>query len=48
MSEAFICDFIRSPIGRFEDSLAQLRADDLAAHVIRELVAKYPGPRSVD
>src|SRR5882757_9328 len=49
MSEAFICDFIRSPIGRFEGSLAQLRADDLAAHVIRELVAKYPGlDQSID
>ncbi len=31
MPEAFICDYIRSPIGRFGGSLSTVRADDLAA-----------------
>ena len=29
--EAFICDFIRTPIGRYGGALAKVRADDLAA-----------------
>jgi 3-oxoadipyl-CoA thiolase len=43
MSEAFICDAIRTPIGRFGGALAQIRPDDLAAHVIRALVQRNPG-----
>jgi 3-oxoadipyl-CoA thiolase len=39
MSEAFICDFVRTPIGRFEGALSRMRADDLAAIAIRQLVA---------
>ena len=31
MSEAFICDAIRTPIGRYAGSLAKVRTDDLAA-----------------
>ncbi|TCR85739.1 hypothetical protein EV561_105398, partial [Rhizobium sp. BK376] len=31
MTEAFICDYIRTPIGRFGGSLAAVRADDLGA-----------------
>ena len=31
MSEAFICDYIRTPIGRFGGALSSMRADDLAA-----------------
>lgn len=42
MSAAWICDFIRTPIGRFAGMLATVRADDLAAAPIRELVRKYP------
>ena len=41
--EAFICDAIRSPFGRFGGALASVRADDLAAHPIRALIARNPG-----
>jgi acetyl-CoA acyltransferase len=37
MPEAFICDFTRTPIGRYGGSLKDVRADDLAAHPLREL-----------
>ena len=40
MTEAFICDFVRTPIGRFEGGLSRVRADDLAATAIRHLVAR--------
>jgi 3-oxoadipyl-CoA thiolase len=43
MTEAFICDYVRTPIGRFGGALASLRADDLAALPIRELVRRHPG-----
>jgi 3-oxoadipyl-CoA thiolase len=43
MKDAFIIDGIRSPIGSFGGSLADIRADDLAAHVLRELVKRHPG-----
>ncbi|MGB0177304.1 MAG: 3-oxoadipyl-CoA thiolase [Owenweeksia sp.] len=42
MKEAFIIDGIRTPIGNFGGTLAEVRTDDLAAHVIRELVARHP------
>lgn len=38
MKNAFIIDAIRTPIGNFGGTLAPVRADDLAAHVIRELM----------
>ena len=41
--EAFICDYVRTPIGRFGGALASLRADDLAALPIRELIRRHPG-----
>src|SRR5277367_378438 len=41
MSEAFICDFVRTPIGRYEGGLARVRADDLAAAAIRHLAARH-------
>jgi 3-oxoadipyl-CoA thiolase len=41
MSEAFICDFVRTPIGRYEGGLARVRADDLAAVVIKQLIARH-------
>ncbi|HGY5804226.1 TPA: hypothetical protein ACNV4U_005626, partial [Serratia marcescens] len=31
MNQAFICDGVRTPIGRYGGALAQVRADDLAA-----------------
>jgi 3-oxoadipyl-CoA thiolase len=40
MGEAFICDFVRTPIGRYEGGLARVRTDDLAATAIRHLIAR--------
>ena len=42
MTEAFICDYIRTPIGRYGGALAQIRADDLAAIPIRALIERNP------
>jgi 3-oxoadipyl-CoA thiolase len=42
MVEAFICDAIRTPIGRYGGSLSSVRADDLAAHPIRALMERNP------
>jgi acetyl-CoA acyltransferase len=43
MDHAFICDAIRTPIGRYGGSLASIRADDLAAHPIKALMERHPG-----
>jgi 3-oxoadipyl-CoA thiolase len=43
MTDVFICDFVRTPIGRFGGALASVRADDLAAVPLRELLSRYPG-----
>jgi len=40
MTEAYICDYIRTPIGRFGGALASVRADDLGAVPLRELIAR--------
>ncbi len=40
MSEAFICDAIRTPIGRFGGALAHVRADDLAAIPVKALMTR--------
>jgi 3-oxoadipyl-CoA thiolase len=37
VTEAYICDFARTPIGRYGGALASVRADDLGAHPIRVL-----------
>jgi 3-oxoadipyl-CoA thiolase len=42
MSEAFICDAIRTPIGRYGGALAPVRTDDLAAVPIRALMQRNP------
>lgn len=42
MSAAFICDAVRTPIGRLNGSLASVRADDLAAIPIRALAERNP------
>ena len=42
-AEAFICDYVRTPIGRYGGALAAVRADDLAAAPIRELMRRHPG-----
>jgi len=39
---AFICDAVRTPIGRFGGALSSMRPDDMAAHVIEALLARYP------
>jgi 3-oxoadipyl-CoA thiolase len=41
VAEAFICDFVRTPIGRYEGALSRVRTDDLAAVPIRELLARH-------
>jgi acetyl-CoA acetyltransferase len=43
MSEAYICDFTRTPIGRYAGALKDVRTDDLAAHPIRALAARNTG-----
>ncbi|MBB5519671.1 3-oxoadipyl-CoA thiolase [Amphiplicatus metriothermophilus] len=42
MSEAFICDAVRTPIGRYGGALSSVRADDLAAAPIRALKERNP------
>ena len=43
MTQAYIIDGVRTPIGNFGGTLAAVRPDDLAAHTIRELLARNPG-----
>src|SRR5437762_27279 len=40
MAEAVIVDAVRTPVGRYAGALKDVRPDDLAAHVIRELLAR--------
>src|SRR5688572_9438959 len=42
MTEAFICDAVRTPIGRYGGALSGVRADDLAAIPIRALIDRNP------
>ena len=42
MTEAFLVGGVRTPIGRYAGALSSVRPDDLLAHAIRQLVAKYP------
>jgi 3-oxoadipyl-CoA thiolase len=43
MIQAFICDYVRTPIGRYGGALAHVRADDLAAIPIKALIERNPG-----
>jgi len=43
MADAYICDYIRTPIGRFGGSLSQVRADDLGAIPLKALMDRNPG-----
>jgi acetyl-CoA acyltransferase len=43
MQEAFICDAVRTPFGRYGGSLATVRPDDLGAVPIKALVERNPG-----
>jgi len=42
MADAFICDAVRTPIGRYGGALAKVRADDLAAVPLKALLARHP------
>ena len=42
MPEAFICDSIRTPVGRFGGALAMVRPDDLLAHTMRTVMERNP------
>ena len=42
MRDAFICDAVRTPVGRYGGALAQVRADDLAAEPLKALMARNP------
>ncbi len=50
MTDAFICDALRTPIGRFSGGLSSVRADDLAAIPLAALLARNPGidPAAID
>lgn len=50
MNDAFICDAIRTPIGRYGGALKDVRADDLGAVPIKALIERNPGVdwRTVD
>jgi 3-oxo-5,6-didehydrosuberyl-CoA/3-oxoadipyl-CoA thiolase len=41
MADAYICDFVRTPIGRYGGALKDVRTDDLAAHPIRVLKDRH-------
>ena len=43
MTEAYICDAVRTPIGRYGGALSSVRADDLAAIPIKALIERNPG-----
>jgi acetyl-CoA acyltransferase len=43
MTEAYICDYIRTPIGRFGGALSSVRADDLAAIALKALIERSTG-----
>ena len=42
MRDVFLCDAVRTPIGRFGGALAKVRADDLAAIPLKALMARNP------
>jgi acetyl-CoA C-acetyltransferase/acetyl-CoA acyltransferase len=43
MTPVYICDYIRTPIGRFGGALSSVRADDLAAVPLKALMARHEG-----
>lgn len=42
MNAAYIIDILRTPIGKYGGTLASIRPDDLAAHVIKKLIERNP------
>ena len=43
MQDIFICDYLRTPIGRYGGSLSSIRADDLASLPLKALMARHQG-----
>ncbi|MEC7300033.1 MAG: 3-oxoadipyl-CoA thiolase [Pseudomonadota bacterium] len=43
MTEAYLCDGLRTPIGRYGGALSSVRPDDMLAQVMRDLAARNPG-----
>ena len=43
MTQAYICDAIRTPIGRYGGSLSSIRTDDLGAIPLKALMSRNPG-----
>lgn len=43
MNTAYIIDAVRTPVGKFGGTLATIRPDDLAAHVIKAIMERNPG-----
>lgn len=41
--DVYIVDAVRTPVGKYNGTLAAVRPDDLAAHSVRELLARTPG-----
>jgi 3-oxoadipyl-CoA thiolase len=50
MTAAYICDGLRTPIGRYSGALARVRPDDLAALTIKALLDRHKGldPKAID
>jgi 3-oxoadipyl-CoA thiolase len=50
MTEAFLCEGARTPVGRYGGALSSVRPDDLLAHAIKAALAKAPGldPHAID
>src|SRR3954452_11586859 len=50
MNDVFVLDAVRTPFGRYAGALAEVRPDDLAAHVVRSLGERSPAldPADVD
>lgn len=42
MADAFVCDYVRTPIGRFGGALSSVRADDLGAVPLKALMKRHP------
>ncbi len=50
MTEAFLCDAVRTPIGRYGGVLSAVRTDDLAAIALKSILGRNPGlaPEAID
>jgi len=50
MTEAYLCESLRTPIGRYGGALSSVRPDDMLAHVIRAVMARAPNlpPEAID